>query len=141
MGADINGFYHVLHHTLALLKAGGGGSYVHLSSAGIARWARGDALSIAPKACIDALLQGVAREEGRHGVRANSIRLGVIETGMFERLKAEGVFDRRWLDAALKHQCVQRFGQPQEVADAVLFLATAGFVSGQTLMLDGGCAV
>jgi len=87
------------------------------------------------------LLQGIAREEGRHGVRANSIRLGVIETGMFERLKAEGVLDRRWLDAALRNQCVQRFGRPQEIADAVLFLATAGFITGQTLMLDGGYTV
>jgi len=139
--ADLNGFYNVLHHTLPLLKAGGGGSYVHLSSAGIRRWPHGDVLSVAPKACIDSLLQGVAREEGKHGVRANTIGVGVIETGIFMRLKSEGVFDEYWERAALKTQCVQRFGRPQEIADVVLFLATAGFVTGQTIMVDGGYSV
>src|SRR5690606_7079353 len=130
-----------LHYTLPLLKAGGGGSYVHLSSCGIGRWPNGDVLSVAPKACIDSLLQGVAKEEGKYGVRANSVGVGVIETGIFLRLKAEGVFDERWLNAALKNQCVKRFGQPQEIANAVLFLATAGFVTGQTIMVDGGYTV
>lgn len=139
--ADLNGFYNVLHYTLPVLKAGGGGSYVHLSSCGIGRWPNGDVLSVAPKACIDSLLQGVAKEEGKYGVRANSVGVGVIETGIFLRLKAEGVFDERWLNAALKNQCVKRFGQPQEIANAVLFLATAGFVTGQTIMVDGGYTV
>lgn len=139
--ADVNGFYNVLHYTLPLLKKGGGGSYVHLSSCGIGRWPNGDVLSVAPKACIDSLLKGVAREEGKYGIRANSVGVGVIETGIFLRLKAEGVFDDRWINAALKNQCVKRFGQPQEIANAVLFLATAGFVTGQTIMVDGGYTV
>jgi NAD(P)-dependent dehydrogenase (short-subunit alcohol dehydrogenase family) len=69
------------------------------------------------------------------------VGVGVIETGIFLRLKAEGVFDQRWLDAALKNQCLKRFGQPEEIADAVLFLATAQFVTGQMLMVDGGYTV
>jgi len=136
--ADLNGFFHVLHHTLPLLKAGGGGSYVHLSSAGVRRWPHGDVLSVAPKACIDSLLQGVAREEGKYGVRANSIGVGVIETGIFLRLRSEGILDDHWEQATLKKQCLQRFGQPQEIANAALFLATAGFVTGQAIMVDGG---
>lgn len=139
--ADLNGFYNVLHYTLPLMKAGGGGSYVHLSSCGIGRWPNGDVLSVAPKACIDSLLQGVAREEGKYGIRANSVGVGVIETGIFLRLKAEGVFDERWINGALKNQCLKRFGQPEEIANTVLFLATSGFVTGQTIMVDGGYTV
>jgi len=141
LDADVNGFFNVLHHTLPLLKAGGGGSYVHLSSCGIKRWPHGDVLSVGPKACIDSLLQGVAKEEGRHGVRANSVGVGVIETGIFLRLKAEGVFDEKWCSAALKNLCLKRFGQPQEIADAVLYLAAADYVTGQTIMVDGGYTV
>lgn len=141
LDADVNGFFNVLHATLPLLKAGGGGSYVHLSSCGIKRWPHGDVLSVAPKACIDSLLQGVAKEEGRHGVRANSVGVGVIETGIFLRLKAEGVFDEKWCNAALKNLCLKRFGQPQEIADAVLYLASADYVTGQTIMVDGGYTV
>lgn len=141
LDADVNGFFNVLHSTLPMLKAGGGGSYVHLSSCGIKRWPHGDVLSVAPKACIDSLLQGIAKEEGRHGVRANSVGVGVIETGIFLRLKAEGVFDEKWCNAALKNLCLKRFGQPQEIADAVLYLASAGYVTGQTIMVDGGYTV
>ena len=139
--ADVNGFYNILHHTLPLLKKGGGGSYVHLSSCGIQRWPHGDVLSVAPKACIDSLLQGVAREEGKNGVRANSIGVGVIESGIFLRLKADGVFDERWCQAALKNQCLKRFGDPQEIADTALFFATNQFVTGQSIQVDGGYSV
>lgn len=139
--ADVNGFFNVLHYTLPLLKKGGGGSYVHLSSCGIQRWPNGDVLSVAPKACIDSLLQGVAKEEGKYGVRANSIGVGVIESGIFLRLKASGVFDERWIQAALKNQCLKRFGDPQEIADTALFLATNQFVTGQSIQVDGGYSV
>lgn len=139
--ADVHGFFHVLHHTLPHLKAGGGGSYVHLSSAGLERWAKGDALSIAPKACIDALLRGVAREEGHHNVRANAVNVGVIESGMFLRLWEQGVFDDTWRQAVLKNLCIKRLGQAQDVADAVLYLATAQYVTGQTISVSGGYGV
>jgi len=112
--ADVNGFFNVLHYTLPVLKAGGGGSYVHLSSAGLERWPDGDVLSVSPKACIESLLQGVAKEEGKHGIRANSIAVGVIETGIFLRLWAEGVFDEKWKSAVLKNLCLKSFGKPED---------------------------
>lgn len=139
--ADVNGFFNVMFHTLPLLRAGGGGSYVHLSSAGLQRWPDGDVLSVAPKACIESLLQGVAKEEGRHGVRANSVAVGVIETGIFLRLWEQGVFDEAWRAAVQKNLCLKRFGQPQEIADAVLYLATAQYVTGQMISVSGGYGV
>ena len=80
---DLNGFYNVLRATLPKLKAWGGGSYVHLGSAGHLRWPEGDVMSVAPKAAIEALITGIAREEGKHLIRANTVLLGVIEAGMF----------------------------------------------------------
>ncbi len=141
LDADAMGFFHVLHATLPYMKSGCGGSYVHLSSAGLQRWPDGDALSVAPKACIDTLLRGVAREEGRHGIRANSIAIGVIESGIFLRLWEDGVFDENWRKAVLHNLCLKRFGKPQDVADAVLYLATAEYVTGQTLSVSGGYGV
>ena len=49
----------------------------------------GDALSVAPKATIEHLIKGIAKEEGVNGVRANSIALGVIDAGIFHRLLNE----------------------------------------------------
>jgi len=138
MEADSNGFFHVVHHTLPHLRAHGGGSYIHLSTCGLTRWPDGDALSVAPKACNDALLRGIAREEGRYGIRANAVAVGVIESGIFLRLREQGHFDERWHQAVMRNLCLKRYGQPQEVADAVLFLATAHYVTGQTLAVSGG---
>jgi NAD(P)-dependent dehydrogenase (short-subunit alcohol dehydrogenase family) len=139
--ADLNGFFNVLHYTLPQLKAGGGGSYVHLSSAGLQRWPDGDVLSVAPKAAIESLLQGVAKEEGRYKIRCNSIAVGVIETGIFLRLWKEGVFDQKWKDGVLKNLCLKRFGTPEEIAEAVLYLATAEYVTGQMISVSGGYGV
>lgn len=135
---DSNGFFHVVHHTLPHLRAHGGGSYVHLSTCGLTRWPDGDALSVAPKACNDALLRGIAREEGRHGIRANAVAVGVIESGIFLRLREQGHFDERWHKAVMRNLCLKRYGQPEEVAEAVLFLARANYVTGQTLAVSGG---
>ncbi len=140
---DVHGFLGLVQATLPQLKAGGGGSYVHVSSCGLARWPEGDVLSVAPKAAIESLLQGIAREEGRFGIRANSVALGVIEAGMFQRLSAQGTFDEKWRKATLRNLCLKRFGTAEEVADAVVFLASAraGYTTGQLLYVDGGYRV
>lgn len=139
--ADTNGFFNVVHHTLPHLRANSGGSYVHLSTCGMQRWPDGDALSVAPKACNDALLRGIAREEGRHGIRANAIAVGVIESGIFLRLWEQGAFDEKWRIAVLRNLCLKRFGKPQEVAEAALYLATADYVTGQTIAVSGGYGI
>lgn len=138
MSADTDGFFHLLQHSLPHLREQGGGSYVHLSTCGLTRWPDGDALSVAPKACNDALLRGIAREEGRHNIRANSIAVGVIESGIFLRLKEQGHFDQRWHQAVQRNLCLKRYGQPEEVAEAAWYLATAAYVTGQTIAVSGG---
>lgn len=141
LDTDTHGFFNVVHHTLPHLRASGGGSYVHLSTCGMQRWPDGDALSVAPKACNDALLRGIAREEGRHHIRANAIAVGVIESGIFLRLKEQGHFDERWHKAVQRNLCLKRYGQPEEVAEAAWYLATAHYVTGQTIAVSGGYGV
>ena len=138
--ADVNGFFHVAHAALPLFRAGGGGSFVYVSSAGLERYPAGDVLSVAPKGAVEALLKGIAREEGRFGIRANIVGLGVIETGLFPRLVANGDFTEEWIAAAKRNTALRRFGSAQEVAEAVAFLASsrASYVTGQRIMLDGG---
>ena len=141
--ADLNGFFQIVQASLAHLQAGGGGSYVHISSAGLHRWPERDVLSVAPKAAIESLMQGIAKEEGRHKIRANSVALGVIETGIFLRLLADGVFDKKWEEAVKAGLCLKRWGKAEEVAHAVAYLASdrAAYVTGQLLSVDGGYGV
>lgn len=140
--ADVNGFFHVVHATLPRLRETSG-SYVFMSSAGLERFPPGDVLSVAPKGAIEALLRGIAREEGRFGVRANSVGIGVCDAGMFHRLVESGELDQAWLDASKRNIALRRFGSAREIADAAVFLASkrARYVTGQRLMVDGGYAI
>lgn len=141
MGADANGFFNVVSAALPGLRRAGG-ALVALTSAGLYRYPKGDVLSVAPKSAIEALVRGVAVEEGRSGVRANCVAPGVIEAGMFLRLKEE-VFSKEWLRAAKRNTPLERFGSADEVAAAVVFLVSrqSKFITGQTLRLDGGYSI
>jgi NAD(P)-dependent dehydrogenase (short-subunit alcohol dehydrogenase family) len=138
--ADANGFFHLVHASLPHLRQSHG-SLVAVSSAGLARFPKRDVLSVAPKAAIEALVRAVAKEEGRFGVRANSVALGVIDAGIFTRLSAdEEGLSEEWSEAAERNTPMRRFGTADEVAEAVLFLASsrASYITGQTLAVDGG---
>lgn len=141
--SDAEGVFNVVYVTLPHLRQGGGGSYVHVSSAALQRFAELDILSVAPKAAVEELIKGIAKEEGKHGIRANSVAIGVIETGIFLRLKEEGVFDEEWQTMVRNMLPLQRFGQPEEVANMAVFLGSnrAAYTTGQLIPVDGGFGV
>ena len=138
--SDAEGVFNLIHGTLPHLRDGGGGSYVHISSAGLQKYPPFDILSVAPKAAIEELIKGVAKEEGPNHIRANSIAIGVIETGIFLRLQKEGVFDDNWVSSVKNALPLKRFGQPEEVARMAYFLGSdlAGYTTGQLIPVDGG---
>ena len=135
---DAQGTCHLIRQAIPWLRETKG-SIVVVSTAGLARYPTRDILSVAPKAMVDALVQGVAREEGRHGIRANTVALGVIETGIFERLQ-EVDFSEEWMEAARSNTALGRFGRADEVGEVIAFLAShrASYVTGQTIYCDGG---
>jgi 3-oxoacyl-[acyl-carrier protein] reductase len=137
---DLNGFYNLVRATLPRLKEWGGGSYVHLGSAGHLSWPHRDVMSVAPKAAIEALITGIAKEEGRHKIRANTVLLGVIEAGMFLELTKQGVFDAHWVDEVQRGLALKRWGKPEEIGHAAVFLASdrAAYVTGQRVAVAGG---
>lgn len=138
---DLGGFFNLTRAALKSLRASAG-SLLAITSAGLQRFPTGDILSVAPKGGIEAIVRGVAREEGRFGVRANCVALGVIEAGMFHRLEGQALSET-WMEAAKKNIALRRFGQASEVAQAAVFLTSsrASYVTGQTLMLDGGYTI
>lgn len=138
MNNDVNGFFNVMQAVLPHMRAQGG-SFVTISTTGLFRWPAKDVLSVAPKAAIDALMTGVAREEGRNNIRANTVALGLIDAGLFQKMV--GVYyDDQYIKAAVRNTALKRLGTADEVAEAVTFFAShrARYVTGQTLVLDGG---
>jgi len=139
--ADINGFFNLVKVGLPYLRESKG-SIVFISSAGLFKYPPGDILSVAPKATIEHVLKGIAKEEGSNGVRANSIALGIIETGIFHRLREEEntFFDDAWHEAVMNTLAIKRFGFPEEVAHTAVFLASSkgGYITGHCMPVDGG---
>jgi NAD(P)-dependent dehydrogenase (short-subunit alcohol dehydrogenase family) len=142
MEQDAFGCFNLIHAALPHLRATRG-SFVALATPAIKRYAVKDVLSAAPKAAIEALVRGVAAEEGRFGIRANGVGVGVIEDGMYHALVETGDFDERFLEASRQNMALRRLGTAQEIAEAVVFLASnrARWITGQTLMVDGGYAL
>ncbi len=138
---EVHGFFNAMKATIPHLREQGGGSYVHLGSAGQAWWPAKDGLSVAPKAANEALVQGIAKEEGKYNIRANSILVGVIEAGMFLELLKRGVFDQAWTEETQKLLCIKRWGKPEEIGSAAVFLATNGYVTGQQINVSGGFGI
>lgn len=137
------GFYNATRAFIPHMRAKGGGSFVHLGSAGHDWWPKHDGLSVAPKAINEALIKGIAKEEGRHEIRANSVLIGVIDAGMFHELSAQGVFDEQWKAETHKLLCLQRWGEAEDIGQAAVFFASqrANYVTGQTISVSGGFGV
>jgi len=143
MEVEAFGFYNAARAFIPHMREKGGGSFVHLGSAGHDWWPKLDGLSVAPKAINEALIKGIAKEEGRHEIRANSVLIGVIDAGMFHELSAQGVFDAQWVEETQKLLCLKRWGQAEDIGRAAVFFASrkAGYVTGQTISVSGGFGV
>jgi NAD(P)-dependent dehydrogenase (short-subunit alcohol dehydrogenase family) len=140
---EVHGFFAATQSLFEHMREKGGGSFVHLGSAGHLYWPPKDGLSVAPKAANEALIRGIAKEQGKFGIRANSVLVGVIEAGMFLELSRQGVFDDAWTREVQAGLCLKRWGRPEEIGHAVTFLASsrAGYTTGQQIAVAGGYGI
>lgn len=96
----------------------------------------GQANYSAAKAGILGLTKALAHEEGRYNITVNAVAPGFVET---EAVRSLGHFEKI-KEAAINGCPLRRTGQPEDIADAVAFLASerAGFITGETLHVTGG---
>ena len=126
------------YELLQMVKQGGGGSIVNTASVAGMIGLSGFAPYCATKGGVIQLTRAAALEYARQGIRVNAVCPGVIRTPMVERL-----MDSRpeYNEAALTaFEPLGRFGKPEEIAAAVLWLSSdaASFVTGLPMAVDGG---
>jgi NAD(P)-dependent dehydrogenase (short-subunit alcohol dehydrogenase family) len=114
----------------------GKGSIIGFSSIRATTVEPGQSVYAATKAGLVQLLRTAAAELGPSGVRLNAIAPGVVETPLTAQIKA----NKDWYDAYAAKSALQRWATPDELAGAVVYLASdaSSFVTGSVLHVDGG---
>jgi NAD(P)-dependent dehydrogenase (short-subunit alcohol dehydrogenase family) len=120
---------------LPAMLAAGRGSIISMSSISGLRGAPRRALYAATKAALDGMTRALAMEYGPRGIRANGVAPGVVETAMWPVLADPAVAAE-----VVQHIPTRRTSTPEEVADAVVFLASdaSRAITGEILSADGG---
>lgn len=137
MAINVDGvFWCVREAAREMVSAGRGGAIV--CTASINAWHVEETMAAynVSKAAVQAIVRSAAIDLGRHGIRVNAVAPGVVDTP----IAALVVHNEQLAPAYLRTIPLGRFGQPEDIADAVLFLASAesSYITGQMLVIDGG---
>jgi NAD(P)-dependent dehydrogenase (short-subunit alcohol dehydrogenase family) len=133
MGINVRGVYFGCQAAVEVMRVQGSGSIINMSSIGGIRGLENSSLYCTSKGAVTNLTRQVAVETGPDGVRVNAVNPGIIETAMTKE-------DGDTAGGLVAQTPLGRAGQPEEVADVVLFLASdeSSYVTGHNLVVDGG---
>jgi len=122
-------------HAIPGMQARGGGAIVNVASVAALVGLRNRAAYCASKGAVVALTRALAVDHVADGIRVNAVCPGTVDSPWVRRLVEE---QGESLDDLRARQPMGRLGTPDEIADAVVYLATAEFVTGTILTVDGG---
>jgi len=138
---DINlkGTFLVAKHAVAVMLEKQSGSIINIASIEGLEGNEGGTAYNASKGGVVLLTKNMAMDYGRKGIRVNAVCPGFIETPLAKTV-FEGEVMEGYLQKIIANTQLGRYGQPEEIAAAALFLASddASFVTGHSLVVDGG---
>jgi NAD(P)-dependent dehydrogenase (short-subunit alcohol dehydrogenase family) len=135
MGVNARGTMLACKHALPLMMAGGGGSIINISSGTSSAGDFYATAYAASKGAINTFTRYVATQYGARGIRCNALVLGLIATPVLERVMPQPL-----RDIFRDNKLTGRLGEPRDVAEMVVFLASdrSRYITGQLLPVDGG---
>ncbi len=136
---NFRGVIHTCHAVLPYLAERKQSSIVNLSSDAARVGSFGEAIYAGSKAAIIAFSKTLAREHARDNIRVNVVCPGLVETPLIEEMRQDE-FTGKILNSIVNHIPFKRFGQPEEIAPMVVFLASeaARYITGQVISINGG---
>lgn len=145
---NYKGVLNCTHSILPHMIEKGGGAIVSISSDASRMGEFREAVYGGCKAAINSFMKTIGRETGRHGIRANTVCPGVTIPKEPEQIgeksmwrSNQGLFTQEQLDKIARGYPLRKVGRPDDIAHAVVFLASdvaAGHVTGQVLSVSGG---
>ena len=131
LGVNLHGFFHITQLAVGAMLKQGGGHIVSVSTSLVDGAVEGvpSVLASLTKGGLNAATKSLAIEYAKRGIRANAVALGIIKTPMHPPETHE---------ALGKLHPVGHMGEIRDIVDAILYLETAGFVTGEILHVDGG---
>jgi 2-hydroxycyclohexanecarboxyl-CoA dehydrogenase len=134
---NLYGVLHTCKAVLPVMAAQGSGSVVNLGSDAGRVGSSGEAVYSAAKGGVIAFSKAIAREVARHQVNVNVVSPGPTDTPLFASMGGD---DPKLRDALTRAIPFRRLGRPEDVANAVAFLASdeAAYITGQTVSVSGG---
>lgn len=135
---DLTGAFNVIQSCLVPMHERGQGVIIAISSIAAQMCQARNAQGAAAKAGLEALVRVVAREEGRHGIRANVVSIGLTDTAQTSQ-----AFERWGPERSAKVVAdipLGRIAQPEEIAGVVSFIASeqGSYITGKVFQVDGG---
>jgi NAD(P)-dependent dehydrogenase (short-subunit alcohol dehydrogenase family) len=140
LAVNLVGVLACTHAALPGMQAAGYGRIVSTSSEAGRVGSKGSAVYSAAKGGVIAFMKVIARENARFGITANSVAPGPIETPLLMGAIGLGEMGERIIETMKSATQLRRLGQPDEVAAAIVFLASeeASYITGETLGVSGG---
>lgn len=138
IGINLRGIIATCHAVLPHMVSAGRGTVVNVASEAGRSGSSGEAVYSGAKGGVIAFSKAIAREVARHGIRVNVVAPGLTDTPLLQGIIADG--NEKLVDAIVKATPLRRLAAAEEVAEAVLFLASdrASFITGQTVSVGGG---
>ena len=140
LSVNVNGVFYGCKHAIPIMRAQGGGSIVNTASTTSRVGVRDRAAYVTSKSAVAGLTRAVALDHVHDNIRCNAVGPGTIDSPYFDQIFAQSNDAAALRRSYEDRQAMGRLGQPEEIANAILFLASdeASFCTGSLFFVDGG---